>query len=100
MVAGSSNVVRINARAVLSDDPAVTQKFTQGGHHPKLVIVITLSEVYFQCAKAIMRAGLWSDMPPPTGLPTAGQFLAEMDRDLDAQTYDLRYPTDAAQRMW
>ena len=100
MVAGSSNVVRINARAVLSDDPALTQTFTQGGHYPKLVIVITLSEVYFQCAKAIMRAGLWSDMPPPTGLPTAGQFLAEMDRHLDAQTYDLRYPTDATQRMW
>lgn len=100
MVAGSSNVVRVNAHAVLTDDPVVTATFEQGGRHPKLVIVITLSEIYFQCAKAIMRAGLWSGHAAPVDLPTAGQFLQEMDRDLDAESYDLRYPTDAQDRMW
>lgn len=100
MIAGSSNVVRVNAHAVLCDDPAVTQTFAQGGNHPKLVIIFAVDEVYFQCAKAIMRAGLWSDAQAPTGLPTAGQFLKEMDGDFDAQGYDLTYPTDAQKRMW
>lgn len=100
MVAGSTNVVRINGRAVLSNEPDVIQSFEQQGKHPKTVIVITLDEVYFQCAKAILRAGLWSGLDASAGLPTAGQFLWEMDRSFDPDTYDLTYPTDAAKRMW
>lgn len=100
MVPGSTNVVRVNGRAVLSDDPAVTDSFDQHGKHPKVVIVITLSEVYFQCAKAIMRAGLWSGVDASAILPTAGQFLKEMDQDFDADGYDLSYPTDATKKMW
>jgi PPOX class probable FMN-dependent enzyme len=100
MVAGSTNVVRVNGRAVLTDEPSLTQSFVQQGKHPKTVIVVTLEEVYFQCAKAIMRAGLWSGLDAGAALPTAGQFLKEMDQSFDADTYDLTYPTDAAKRMW
>lgn len=100
MVAGSSNVVRLNGRAVLTDDPEITTRFTQGGNHPRAVIVITLHEIYFQCAKAIMRANLWSGAAAPADLPTAGQFLKEMDSEFDARDYDLTYPTDAQKRMW
>lgn len=100
MVAGSTNVVRVNGRAVLSDDPALTQSFEQEGKHPRVVIVITLSEVYFQCAKAIMRAGLWSGLDAGAGLPTAGQFLKEMDETFDADSYDMTYPTQAPKQMW
>jgi PPOX class probable FMN-dependent enzyme len=100
MVAGSTNVVRVNGRAALTDEPAVIESFDQQGKHPKTVIVVTLEEVYFQCAKAIMRAGLWSGLDAGAALPTAGQFLKEMDQGFDADTYDLTYPTDAAKRMW
>ncbi len=100
MVAGSTNVVRVNGRAVLSDDPALTQSFVQEGKTPKVVIVITLSEVYFQCAKAIMRAGLWSGQDASARLPSAGQFLKEMDEGFDAEGYDLSYPTQAPKQMW
>jgi PPOX class probable FMN-dependent enzyme len=100
MVPGSTNVVRINGQAALSDDPAVTESFDQQGKHPKVVIIITLTEVYFQCAKAILRAGLWSGLDESAALPTAGQFLKEMDQDFDADGYDLTYPTDATTRMW
>ncbi|MBF9048070.1 pyridoxamine 5'-phosphate oxidase family protein [Rhodobacterales bacterium LSUCC0031] len=100
MVAGSSNVVRINGQAVLTDDPEITATFTQDGKHPKLVVVISLHEIYFQCAKAIMRAGLWSGQSAPANLPKAGQFLREMDREIDDEAYDSTYPTEAAKRMW
>jgi uncharacterized protein len=100
MVAGSTNVVRVNGRAVLSDDPALTQSFEQEGKHPRVVIVITLSEVYFQCAKAILRAGLWSGGDAGAQLPSAGQFLKEMDETFDADSYDMTYPTQAPKQMW
>ena len=99
MVPGALNVVRVNGRAVLTDDPAVTRSFEQKGKHPKVVVVITVAEVYFQCAKALMRAGLWT-RDDSAGLPTAGQFIAEQDPGFDAAPYDLTYPDEAPKRMW
>lgn len=99
LVPGSLNVVRVNGRAVLTDDPGLTESFEQAGKHPKTVVLVTLHEVYFQCAKALMRSGLWS-RDDQAGLPTAGQFLAEQDPSFDAEPYDLSYPDDAPKRMW
>lgn len=99
MVPGSTNVVRVNGTGRLSADPDVTATFEQRGNHPKTVIVISVREAYFQCAKAIMRAGLWS-RDDAGGLPTAGQFLKERDAAFDAETYDATYPREALGRMW
>jgi len=99
MVPGAENVVRVNGRAVLSVDADLTARFEQAGRHPKSVIVITLGEAYFQCAKAIMRAGLWG-RDDAGQVPTAGQFLSEVQECADAQAYDAAYPDEARQRMW
>lgn len=99
LIPGSMNVVRVNGRAVLSDDPAATSAFEQGGRHPKLVIVVTVGEVYFQCAKAILRARLWEGEARPD-LPSAGELLREADASFDAEGYDLTYPESAKDRMW
>jgi PPOX class probable FMN-dependent enzyme len=99
MVAGSNNVVRVNGQAVLTDDPVVTRAFERAGRHPKLVIVVTVGEVYFQCAKAILRARLW-EAEATTDLPTAGELLQEADAAFDAVGYDLTYPESAKDRMW
>ena len=100
LVAGSNNVVRVNGRAKLSADPDVTDSFEQRGKHPKCVIVITVDELYFQCAKAVMRSGLWAGRDESGGLPTAGDFLKEMVADFDGKTYDLTYPENAREKMW
>lgn len=99
MVPGETNVVRVNGTAVLSDDPDVTNSFDQKGMHPKSVIVITVGEAYFQCAKAIMRSELWSS-DVAQDLPSAGQFIKEQVAEFDAQTYDDNYVEYAKPKMW
>jgi len=99
MVKGSSNVVRVNGRAVLTADTNVTETFEQRGKHPKSVIVITVEEAYFQCAKAIMRSELFTAVPVD-GLPTAGEMLKEQQAEFDAQGYDTGYTEYAKTRMW
>lgn len=99
MVPGSETVVRVNGTAVVTADPDMTATFEQHGRHPGTVIVVTVTEAYFQCAKAIMRAALWS-RDDAEGLPTAGQFLKERDASFDADTYDAGYPDHARDRMW
>ena len=100
MVTGSNNVVRVNGMAKLSADPNVTESFEQNGKHPKSVIVITVNELYFQCAKAVMRSRLWDGDAASDDLPTAGDFLKEMVEDFDGESYDLTYADYAAGRMW
>jgi PPOX class probable FMN-dependent enzyme len=99
MVPGSANVVRLNGRAVLTAEAGLRGRFEQGGKQPKVVIVITVEQLYFQCAKAILRSELWSGEAAPE-VPTAGDFVREMDAGFDAESYDAGYPEYAKSRMW
>lgn len=98
MVQGSTNVVRVNGSAVVTADPDLRASFEKKGRQPATVIVITINELYFQCAKAVMRADLWGGDAPE--VPTAGQFIREMQRDFDAEGYDSGYPEYAKGRFW
>lgn len=100
MVPGSTNVVRVNGRAVVETSARLTEGFSQSGRHPRSVIVVTVEEVYFQCAKAIMRSRLWSGRDESAGLPSAGDFLNERDAGFDGSAYDAGYPAYARDRMW
>lgn len=100
MVPGSDTVVRVNGTAVLTADASVTETFETDGQRPRSVIVVTIGEIYFQCAKALMRSALWSAAAPPADLPSAGDFLKEMAADFDAQAYDDGYAEYAKDRMW
>jgi len=101
MVPGSNTVVRVNGTAVLSVEPAQLESFEQQGRHPATVAVVTIGEMYFQCAKALMRAGLWTrGADDADGLPTAGDFLREQAEDFDGRAYDAGYADYARERMW
>jgi len=100
MVPGSSNVTRVNGTARVSVDPALVQQFEQGGKHPRTVIVVTIGEVYSQCARAVMRAGLWT-RDDASGLPTVGDILTEMTQGkIDGADYDAAWGARAAETMW
>lgn len=99
MVPGSTNVVRCNGTAVLTADADLARSFEHQGKVPRTVIVFTLREVYFQCAKALMRSGLWSGENRPP-VPSAGQFIKELQATFDAEAYDEGYPEYARERMW
>ena len=100
MVTGSATVVRVNGHAVLSIDPDLLSSFAQKGIHPKTVIEIKVQEVYFQCAKAIMRSNLWDGENLKDAVPSAGDFIKEFNKDADAKAYDDGYAEYASTRMW
>lgn len=101
MVQGSTTVMRVNGRAVLTVSPEITQRFERDGKTPRSVIVIDIQETYFQCARAVMRADLWSGQDRSEGLPTAGEFLAEMTAgEVGGADYDKTWPARAAKSMW
>ena len=98
MIPGSPNVVRVNGAGIVTTDGIET--FEQGGRHPRSLVAVTVEEIYFQCAKALMRSGLWCGEDLSEGLPTAGAFLKEAEEDFDAEGYDSGYEEHAKSRMW
>ncbi|MEM8849673.1 MAG: pyridoxamine 5'-phosphate oxidase family protein [Pseudomonadota bacterium] len=100
MVPGSPNVIRVNGRAMLTTDPDLVARFEQKGRNPTTVIVVDVTEIYSQCARALLRAKLWGDMPAPD-LPSVGEILHEMTSgEIDGRRYDEEWPERAARTMW
>ena len=99
-VPGSNNVIRVNGRGIVSLDPALIRRFDQNGKHPRSVVVITIAEVYSQCARALMRAGLWAADDESAGLPTVGEMLAEQKAGFDGAEYDASWGSRAKETMW
>ncbi len=101
MVAGSTTVVRVNGMARITTDRALCESFEVKSRHPRSVIVIKIGEVYTQCARAVMRAGLWSTGDQSTGLPSAGDILAEQTSGAEGgASYDTAWPKRAQKTMW
>lgn len=99
-IPGEKNVVRINGNAQITTDESLCASFEQKGMHPKTVLVFTVTEVYFQCAKAILRSGLWNGVDETLDIPSAGDLLKEMDKGFDGKTYDDAYVERAKATMW
>ncbi|MGN7126165.1 pyridoxamine 5'-phosphate oxidase family protein [Methylorubrum thiocyanatum] len=103
LVPGVGNAMRVNGLASIEDDPALCASFAVAGKAPRTVMVITVREVYFQCARALIRSGLWrteSHVDPGT-LPTPGQILAEMsDGRVGGAAYDSAWAERAQRTLW
>ncbi|MBB6299713.1 pyridoxamine 5'-phosphate oxidase family protein [Rhizobium leucaenae] len=102
LIPGSNTTMRLNGRAVVSIEESLLASFEMEGKHPRSVVVITIDEVYFQCARAVMRAELWKQetFVDPASLPTPGMLLKAAKGDFDQETYDREWPARAAKSMW
>jgi PPOX class probable FMN-dependent enzyme len=102
LIPGSTSTMRLNGRAVVAIDPEMTGRFDMDGKHPRSVIVITIDEVYVQCARAVIRADLWNPKKfvEPGCLPTVGQMMKTIKDGFDGETYDRDWPGRAAKTMW
>jgi PPOX class probable FMN-dependent enzyme len=102
LIPGSNTTMRVNGRAVVVIDEALTGRFEMDGRHPRSVVVITIDEVYTQCARAVIRADLWNAEKhvQPGTLPTVGQMMQTIKDGFDGEAYDREWPGRAAKTMW
>lgn len=99
-VPGSNTVVRVNGAAIVTVDEGLRQRFEHKGRLPRSVVVIKIAEIYTQCARALMRAELWS-RNDAEGLPSAGDILAEQTSGNEGgEPYDAAWGARAAKTMW
>lgn len=101
LIPGSTTSVRINGTAKLTTDATLRARFARDGKEPRTVIVIRLTEIYSQCARALQRSALWTSGDQSAGLPTVGQMLQDASNGaIDGDAYDTERSLRAHLGMW
>ncbi len=79
LIPGFTESLRVNGTADVSLDPALVERWTVNGKHPRSVLRITVREAFLHCGKAIIRSKLWDDSSrvDRSALPPYGQMLKD-----------------------
>ncbi len=59
VIPGRGDTLRVNGRGRLVSDAPFFDEMVVKGHRPVLALVVEVEQVFFHCAKAFMRSGLW-----------------------------------------
>ena len=103
LIPGHRNALRVNGRASLETDAALLASFAVEGAAPRCLIRIAIDTVFFQCGRAVERAGLWdaSRFVDPATLPTPGDILAALSGGTEGGAdYDAAWPGRAKATLW
>ncbi|MEO8024608.1 pyridoxamine 5'-phosphate oxidase family protein [Polaromonas sp.] len=95
LIPGVGETLRVNGRASITTAPELLERFTVQGQLPKCVIVVKVESVFFQCARAIQRSGLWLAPAPDarTKVPSPGTILQALtDASVNGEAYDRELP--------
>jgi hypothetical protein len=79
LIPGFNESLRVNGTAEVSLDPALIERWTVNGKHPRSVLRVTVREAFLHCGKAIIRSKLWdeSSRVDRSALPPYGQMLKD-----------------------
>jgi uncharacterized protein len=104
LLPGRGDTLRINGRARLVRDAALLDRMVVKGNRPLLAMVVEVQQVFFHCAKAFLRSGLWEpETWQPDVVPSrariahqqerAGEELADIERYYGEQYTAGLYPS-------
>jgi PPOX class probable FMN-dependent enzyme len=91
LIPGIGDTLRVNGRAVITDDAELLAPCAVDGKVPKLGLLVSVEEAYTHCPKAFIRSGLWNpDLHiDRSELPSSGAILRSLSTpDFDAEEYD------------
>lgn len=75
LVPGKQETLRVGGRAFIVRDQWIRERMAVQGRLPEFAIVVRVEEVFFHCAKCMVRSKLWqpSAWPDTAGLPTLAE---------------------------
>ncbi len=103
VVPGIEETLRVYGSATVVDPVTLAVDLTDFGRPPKSVLVVDVQRAFFQCAKSLMRSGLWEPerWPDLEGLPSGAEMLRDHvadGRTLEKVQADL--DESYATRLW
>lgn len=87
LVPGKRETLRINGRAQVIRDTPLRERCAVDGKVPALLIAVTVEEVYFHCAKCVIRSGLWEEGDAQRELASLAEVIInQVHLDANAET--------------
>lgn len=79
VIPGTKETLRINGKAVITQDEAILDRATIDGKRPTLAIGVEVQEAFIHCAKAFIRSSLWKSetWPDLSDLPSIAKMLID-----------------------
>lgn len=103
VVPGRTDTLRINGRARLLRDAPFFAELTVRGSRPRLALLVSVTEVFYHCPKAFLRAALWDPASwHPAALPSTARIVASVQPDAGETVADLErhYGPSYAERLY
>ena len=81
LIPGRGDTLRINGRARLVSDAPFFDEMLVKGHRPILALVVEVDDIFFHCAKAFLRSGLWKPetWDPEARVPRRAVIAAQVE---------------------
>jgi PPOX class probable FMN-dependent enzyme len=91
LIPGVGDTFRVNGTAVITDDRELLAPSAIEGKAPRLGILVSVTEAYTQCSKAMIRSDLWNpgNHISRSDLPSHGEILKSLSLpDLDVTEHE------------
>ncbi|MFF0500616.1 pyridoxamine 5'-phosphate oxidase family protein [Nocardia aobensis] len=102
LIPGRNETLRINGRARLLRDAPYFDDMVVKGHRPILAIEVAIEQIFYHCAKALLRSELWRpERWPEDPLPGHAVLVKEVQRNTTESLEELRdyYSPENYRRM-
>ncbi|PSR62722.1 pyridoxamine 5'-phosphate oxidase [Nocardia sp. MDA0666] len=102
LIPGRNETLRINGRARLLRDAPYFDDMVVKGHRPILAIEVAIEQIFYHCAKALLRSELWRpERWPEDLLPGHAVLVKEVQRNTTESLEELRdyYSPENYRRM-
>lgn len=86
LIPGKQETLRVSGRAIIVRDAAVRDQLAVRDKRPDFAIIVAVEQVFFHCAKCIIRSGLWTPgaWPAVSGLATLAETLVSAARPAES----------------
>lgn len=103
LIPGKQETLRVSGRAVIVRDIAIREQLAVNGKLPEFAIVVAVEQMFFHCAKCIIRSGLWipASWPATSGLATLAETLVAAGKpDESVEQLQAEIDQDAATNLY
>ena len=102
LIPGRGDTLRVNGRARLVTDAPFFDEMAVRGARPVLAVVVDVEEVFFHCAKAFLRSGLWQPetWEPEERVPRRAVIASQVEGAGPVEELDAYYGPSYAEGLY
>ncbi len=103
LIPGKQETLRVSGRAIIVRDFSIREQLKVKDKLPDLAIIVAVDQMFFHCAKCMIRSGLWApeSWPAASGLATLAETLVSAAKpDESVQQLQARIDQDAVTNLY